>query len=963
MYDCADIQMQRGICWESGTSFPRVPQVYPARVWKAETFRMARVKLALALVAAGAISVLMTACGSNSGTIISPPPKSYTLTVDSTGLVSGVSITASPADNSGDTSGATPFSLTYNSGTQVTLTAPLPPGYGFTSWTGCTTTSGSTCNVTLTANTTVTANYSATPPVTHTLTVDSTNPASGVSVTASPADNNSVSSGSTAFTLTYADSTAVTLTAPATSGSNTFASWTGCTTATAETCSVTLTANTTVTANYTSAVTQVTPTVTVSPASASITTEQSLSVTVTVNGGTGNPTPTGSVVLSSGSYTSSSTTLASGSIAITVPKGSLTPGLNTLTATYTPDSASSAAYTSATGTHLVTETKITPTIAIAVSPANLPANQSATVTVTVSAPSGDPTPSGSVVLSSGSYTSAATILASGSASISVPGSSLASGSNALTATYTPDGASSPIYSTATGNSGTITVESVSSVTVDQSSVGPSTTDQVLGMNLEAWYDVVGNASAINTAFSQAGIQAIRWPGGSWSDAYHWNNPSNYLSNGNLPYQCDTTAGAAGNNYQWAGYSTFAQFETSIAKAGGFDLALTADYGSNATCNGGGDPTEAAAWAAAAVSDGYPASHMTVGNENYGSWEYDLHTVQHDPTTYANAVMGTNGYYDLIKAASPTTKVGVVVDADCGSGSGCTPNWDSTILPLAKGFYDFVEFHYYPQYQTATSDTFLLYDAAPEFTTAINSIKSELTAAGESGIPIYAGEVGGNSGNPGPQGWSITQGLYAGQLLGEAMNDGVSRLTWWDSFANCEGVGTYSANLYGWQNWGSESVFSAGSVDASAGCTGDGPTGTMSPTVRAFQLFSQVAVSGENVLSAAVSGDTTDVRAYAATHSGGTALVLFNLNQAAAEPVQITLSSETSTSDLQVITYDKEIYDYTDVNCKTDPTCSYDPTHDYSTAVWAAPVTTDMGSQTLPLTITLQPWSMNVVIIK
>ena len=58
----------------------------------------------------------------------------------------------------------------------------------------------------------------------------------------------------------------------------------------------------------------------------------------------------------------------------------------------------------------------------------------------------------------------------------------------------------------------------------------------------------------------------------------------------------------------------------------------------------------------------------------------------------------------------------------------------------------------------------------------------------------------------------------------------------------------------------------------------GPFGTMSPTARAFQLFSQVAVNGESVLSATVAGDTTDVRAYAATNNGGTALVLFNLTR-------------------------------------------------------------------------------------
>ncbi len=108
----------------------------------------------------------------------------------------------------------------------------------------------------------------------------------------------------------------------------------------------------------------ITPTVTVTPTSSKITTAQALQVGVTVNGGSGNPTPTGTVVLSSGSYTSSPATLGGGgsviidipggSAGFTVPAGALAVGNDTLTATYTPDAGSSSTYSSATGTAPVT---------------------------------------------------------------------------------------------------------------------------------------------------------------------------------------------------------------------------------------------------------------------------------------------------------------------------------------------------------------------------------------------------------------------------------------------------------------------------------------------------------------------------------------------------------------------------------------------------------------------------------
>jgi hypothetical protein len=585
----------------------------------------------------------------------------------------------------------------------------------------------------------------------------------------------------------------------------------------------------------------------------------------------------------------------------------------------------------------------TPTVTLTPARTTISSSDSLQVTVAVTSSSG--TPTGTVKVSGGGYTSSSATLSVGNAAITIPAGSLAAGSVTLTGSYTPDSSSSSNYNSASG-SATVTVMMLSTVTVNQGTQIAPVTDQLLGINLESWYDNVGNASSINDAFGKAGIKAIRWPGGSWSDAWHWRTSAANLT----PFMCVTDPAHPGT---WGGYSSFADFVTSIAKGGQFDLALTANYGSNAACNGGGDPAEAAEWVAEAVSEGYPPSYVTVGNENYGSWEFDLHAIPHDPTTYANAVIGAGGFSALIKAASPTTKVGVVVDANCTTVSGCTNGWDSKVLSAAKGSYDFVEFHYYPQYQDVTSDTYLVHQAALDFTTYINTVKSELVSAGAplgANTPIYVGEVGGNSANPGTQSWSITQGLYAGQLLGEAMNDGISRLTWWDGFGNCFGPGNNSPLLYGWQNWGSQSIFSDGPSETK--CSNAGPIGTMSPTARAFQLFSDIAVNGERALSTSVTGDVSNIRAYSATHNGGTALFLFNLNQNLGQPVTISLPAQNGTkaNDVQVITYDKAIYDKSNaINA--------------GGAVWGDPTTTGMGTQDLPLTLTLTPWSMNVVIIK
>jgi hypothetical protein len=479
---------------------------------------------------------------------------------------------------------------------------------------------------------------------------------------------------------------------------------------------------------------------------------------------------------------------------------------------------------------------------------------------------------------------------------------------------------------------TVTGTVATTVTVDLASSGPAVTDKLLGMNMAVWYDLVSNKTGIVDAFQAAGITQVRWPGGSDSDLYHWATNS----------ECD------------GGYSdtndTFSNFVNDMAVPANLDVALTANYGSNATCNGGGEPSEAAAWVTQALADGITVSHMTVGNEEYGSWEYDLHSTANDPTIYAAAVVGTTGYYQSIKTASPNTLVGVDVDADNTTGG-----WDNTVLANAKGSYDFVEYHYYPETPGQESDTFIVQQAAQELTTNINTLRSELTKWGTPGTPIYVGEIGGAYSNPGKQSWSITQGLYAGQVLGEMMNDGVSRLTWWIGFGNCNGTnGNDSTSLYGWQDFGAYNVFSDGPSDNT--CPGAGAIGTMSPTARAFQLFSQMAVNGQTVLTATVAGDTTDIRAYAATNPNGTALLLFNDNETTPQQVMVTLSGKTSSSTVNITTYDKAIYDLSGSPTGTPP----DPA---GTSTWAAPSTTSIGAQTLPLTLTLTPWSMNLVIIQ
>ncbi len=186
---------------------------------------------------------------------------------------------------------------------------------------------------------------------------------------------------------------------------------------------------------------QTPPAVTVTPSATSVTTAQSLNVTVAVTGGNGNPTPTGTVTLSGGGYTSPATTLSGGSATLTIPAGTLATGTDPLTVTYTPDSASSSKYSSATGATSISVTqaaKSSSTVTVSAASSTITNLQTDVVSITVAGVSGQPTPTGAVTLTSGTY-SAQQALAAGAASITLPAGVLSSGANTLTASYSGDG--------------------------------------------------------------------------------------------------------------------------------------------------------------------------------------------------------------------------------------------------------------------------------------------------------------------------------------------------------------------------------------------------------------------------------------------------------------------------------------------------------------------------------------------
>jgi len=311
---------------------------------------------------------------------------------------------------------------------------------------------------------------------------------------------------------------------------------------------------------------------------------------------------------------------------------------------------------------------------------------------------------------------------------------------------------------------------------------------------------------------------------------------------------------------------------------------------------------------------------------------DAHSESGNPEQYAQ--IEATQYYEQMKAASPIP-IHVCVDVNPR-----VPNWDSVVL--AKARYDCVEMHYYAQGRMV-NDQRLIRNGAANLTKRIDVLKGELAAAGHPNTPIYLGEIGSTGARVGKQSQSIVQALYAAQVIGEVVNEGIPRATWWLGYSNCytaETGGDFSSSLYGWQSFASGMIFSGGPA---SNCRANDvpPLGTLLPTADAFVVAKYFVRDGEHVVGLRVNG-LPDVRAYASTYGGGYALLLVNRNQNEGVSVPVTIAGRSSGSGGKIVTYDKSLYDAT------------------QRGEWLAPTVSSLAAWQGGFTVNLPPWSIVAV---
>ena len=261
----------------------------------------------------------------------------------------------------------------------------------------------------------------------------------------------------------------------------------------------------------------------------------------------------------------------------------------------------------------------------------------------------------------------------------------------VTLTVTPPGTGTFQYDYILNNGfGSFTSSVVTVTVLSPLTVTLNTTQTLATMPLEglgvasAVYDNILTSAGTGNSISNAGIKIIRYPGGSYADTFHWQN---YAA-------CDGSYLASGGSFDnW--------INNTVIPAGAKAI-ITVNYGSSVTCDGGADPSEAAAWVNYANNvRSLGIKYWEIGNEVGGNgyyggsgWEYDLHYPydgnRNGQYALSPAAYGSNSlaFITAMKAQDPTIKCGIGFDQGRVS-------YNAAALPPVSNVVDFVVIHWYP----------------------------------------------------------------------------------------------------------------------------------------------------------------------------------------------------------------------------------------------------------------------------
>ena len=415
-----------------------------------------------------------------------------------------------------------------------------------------------------------------------------------------------------------------------------------------------------------------------------------------------------------------------------------------------------------------------------------------------------------------------------------------------------------------------TVTATSYVSIDASSVITKIPKSIYGQNSNSWMtQIVTDAGLLNNINNlHSGV--IRFPGGSISDMYFWNQTSSPPSD--VPTTLvDANGNTISNPMYWFGKNTGSwtisidNYYNLLQQTGNSGM-ITVNYGYARYGTSSNPVTQAAHLAADWVRyDNGRTKYWEIGNECNGTWEagYRINTStnkdgQPEIVTGALYAQHAKVFIDSMRKAAneigKTIYIGAYILESQPQGwqTATDQSWNQGVFTNINNASDYYIVHsYYTPYQTNSSASAILDSASSNTKRIMDYVKSNMSLNGAVVKPIALTEWNINA-EGSKQKVSFVSGKFATILLAEAIKDNYGETSRWD-LANA------------WENGNDHGLFNIG----------DEPGVTKwNPRPSFYYMYFMQKMMGDRMLSSNIQAG--GIMAYASSFSSGQkAVVLIN----------------------------------------------------------------------------------------
>lgn len=402
------------------------------------------------------------------------------------------------------------------------------------------------------------------------------------------------------------------------------------------------------------------------------------------------------------------------------------------------------------------------------------------------------------------------------------------------------------------------------VTVDASAIITKIPGSITGHNANTWMTPMTDQPLFMNHITNLHPQIIRWPAGSASDMYFWNQPEG-AAPADAPSQLMNANGTLQNAGYWYGKinnnwsASTDQYYQMRQQSGNNEGIITINYG-YARYGTSDNPVAAAAHLAAdwVRYDNGRTKYWEIGNESYGDWEagYRIDVSKNkdgQPEYLTGKLYGQHFkvFADSMRKAAAeigkTIYIGAVTYESATEAwqTNTVKTWNQTMIPELAGANDFYIVHnYFTPYQTNSNAETILNAALTVPEKMMQFVTSQIQTFGGSVKPMALTEWN-MFATGSKQQVSNISGVFATIVLCETIKNKYGLAARWDL-------------LNGWSNGDDHGLFSDGNEP-------DIPKWTPRPSFYYMYFFQKLL--GDRLVPVNISG-SNNIKAYASTFNSG-----------------------------------------------------------------------------------------------